>query len=246
MFCLNRGPNLPPSVRVRGAACLLVLPAGRLPLYLLLIASSIALTHSFTTAVLRATMVQSMVLVLLAALSLSSSLTAPAAFLRSRAPLLRLSSTPGEGDDMVGVDSGASSSSSFSPTIDAEMDAQEKAAKKVAELKAQEVFIKRETGIWACGTCDYKYDEAKGDMDMIGGTNPAGTPFAELPSNYRCPTCRSSKDSFTAVVEEIAGFEVNQGYGFGTNGMTGGQKNLLIFGGLGAFFVLFLSGYAMS
>ena len=48
------------------------------------------------------------------------------------------------------------------------------------------------------------------------------------------------------VVEEIPGFEVNQGYGFGTNSWTSGQKNLAIFGGLGLFFLLFLSGYAMS
>jgi hypothetical protein len=37
-----------------------------------------------------------------------------------------------------------------------------------------------------------------------------------------------------------------QGYGFGTNSMTGGQKNLLIFGGLGAFLALFLLGYALE
>ncbi|KAG5188221.1 ALG6, ALG8 glycosyltransferase family-domain-containing protein [Tribonema minus] len=36
------------------------------------------------------------------------------------------------------------------------------------------------------------------------------------------------------------------GYGFGTNSMTGGQKNLLIFGGLGVFLALFLLGYALE
>ncbi|GMH70740.1 hypothetical protein TrRE_jg2707 [Triparma retinervis] len=134
----------------------------------------------------------------------------------------------------------------FSEVIDAEMDAQMRKAKKVAELKAQEVFIKRETGVYKCNNCDYEYVEAKGDTDMIGGVNAPGTTFASLPANYRCPTCRSSKDNFSPVVEEIAGFAVNQGYGFGTNSMTGGQKNLLIFGGLAAFFVLFIGGYAMS
>jgi hypothetical protein len=48
------------------------------------------------------------------------------------------------------------------------------------------------------------------------------------------------------VVEEIPGFEVNQGYGFGTNSWTAGQKNLAIFGGLAVFFLLFLGGYALS
>jgi rubredoxin len=100
--------------------------------------------------------------------------------------------------------------------------------------------------VFKCDNCGYEYDEAKGDAGLIGGQFAAGTKFADLPANYRCPTCRSSKDGFAPVVEEIAGFAVNQGYGFGTNAMTGGQKNLLIFGGLGAFFVLFLGGYGMS
>ncbi|GMI33666.1 hypothetical protein TeGR_g10760, partial [Tetraparma gracilis] len=126
------------------------------------------------------------------------------------------------------------------------LDLQARKAARVAELKSQEVFIKRETGVFKCDNCGYEFDEAKGDAGLIGGQFAAGTKFADLPANYRCPTCRSSKDGFAPVVEEIAGFAVNQGYGFGTNAMTGGQKNLLIFGGLGAFFVLFLGGYGMS
>ena len=35
-------------------------------------------------------------------------------------------------------------------------------------------------------------------------------------------------------------------YGFGTNEMTADQKNGLIFGGIGAFFLLFLSGYLLE
>ena len=74
----------------------------------------------------------------------------------------------------------------------------------------------------------------------------AGTSFDDLPTNWRCPTCRASKDNFNEVVETIPGFEVNQGYGFGTNSMTSGQKNGLIWGSIGAFFVLFLGGYGLS
>ena len=81
---------------------------------------------------------------------------------------------------------------------------------------------------------------------MIGGMVKAGTAFADLPADWRCPVCRASKDAFQEVVEEIPGFEVNQGYGFGSNAWTTGQKNLAIFGGLGFFFLLFLSGYALS
>lgn len=119
-------------------------------------------------------------------------------------------------------------------------------ARRADELRAQEVFIKRSTGKHKCTNCDWEYDESKGDKMMIGGMIAPGTKFEDLPSNWRCPVCRASKDRFDEVVEEIPGFEVNQGYGFGTNSWTAGQKNLAIFGGLGFFFVLFLSGYALS
>jgi len=75
---------------------------------------------------------------------------------------------------------------------------------------------------------------------------PAGTAFADLPSDWRCPTCRGNKGGFAAEVEEIPGFAVNQGYGIGANAWTSGQKNLAVFGGLAAFFVLFLGGYGLS
>lgn len=44
----------------------------------------------------------------------------------------------------------------------------------------------------------------------------------------------------------VAGFAANQGYGLGTNSMTGEQKTGLIYGALAFFFVLFLLGYAMD
>ena len=119
-------------------------------------------------------------------------------------------------------------------------------ARRADELRAQEVFMKRSTGIHKCSNCDWEYDPTKGDSFLIGGMIKPGTPYEELPSNWRCPTCRASKDSFVEVVEEIPGFEVNQGYGFGTNGMTTGQKNALIWGSLALFFALFLGGYALS
>jgi len=118
--------------------------------------------------------------------------------------------------------------------------------RRADELRAQEVFMKLSTGRHKCSNCDWEYDETKGDSMMIGGQIQPGTKFEALPSNWRCPVCRASKDSFEEITEEIPGFEVNQGYGFGTNSWTASQKNLAIFGGLGFFFVLFLSGYAMS
>ncbi|KAL3781662.1 hypothetical protein ACHAWO_001602 [Cyclotella atomus] len=118
--------------------------------------------------------------------------------------------------------------------------------RRADELRSQEVFMKRSTGIHKCSNCDWEYDPAKGDSFLIGGMIKPGTAYEELPSNWRCPTCRASKDSFIEVVEEIPGFEVNQGYGFGTNSMTTGQKNTLIWGSLAFFFALFLGGYALS
>merc|ERR1712176_1514959 len=133
-----------------------------------------------------------------------------------------------------------------SASMDAETRIAMEKARRADELRAQEVFMKRSTGKSLCTNCDWVYDESKGDAMMIGGQVKPGTPFGELPSNWRCPVCRASKDSFEDEVIEIPGFEVNQGYGFGTNSWTAGQKNGLIFGGLGFFFILFLSGYALN
>jgi len=118
--------------------------------------------------------------------------------------------------------------------------------KKVQQLKSQEVFIQKSTGKHQCTTCDWEFDETKGDAYMIGGMVQPGTAFVELPSNWRCPTCRASKDNFNEITEEIPGFEVNQGYGFGGNSMTGGEKSGAIFGALFFFFVLFIGGYGLS
>lgn len=130
--------------------------------------------------------------------------------------------------------------------MDEELRRQEEKARRADELRAQEVFIKRSTGKHRCTNCNYEYDEAKGDIGTIGGMIQPGTTFADLPSNWRCPTCRAQKGAFEEIVTEIPGFEVNQGYGLGGNSLTGEQKSSLIFGGLGIFFLLFLSGYAMS
>jgi len=118
--------------------------------------------------------------------------------------------------------------------------------RKADELRAQEVFMKRSTGLHQCSNCDWEYDPEKGDSFLIGGMIKPGTEFDDLPSNWRCPTCRASKDNFNEVVETIPGFEVNQGYGFGTNSMTSGEKNTLIWGSLAAFLFLFIGGYALS
>lgn len=58
--------------------------------------------------------------------------------------------------------------------------------------------------------------------------------------------CGAEKSMFAIREREIAGFAENQGYGLGTNTMTGEQKSLLIFGSLAVFFLLFLLGYTLD
>ena len=185
-------------------------------------------------------------LVFLSLLGVASAFTAPLARTSSLQKSFVLRMSEPERAPLPSVEE----TSEDDPMEEEEMDAETKLmmekVRRADELRAQEVFMTKSTGLHKCNNCDWEYDETKGDKMMIGGMIGPGTKFEDLPANFRCPVCRASKDSFTEVVEEIPGFEVNQGYGFGTNSWTAGQKNLAIFGGLGVFFLLFLSGYAMS
>ena len=67
-----------------------------------------------------------------------------------------------------------------------------------------------------------------------------------LPQDWQCPICGAEKNTFESKARTIAGFAENQGYGFGTNTMTPGQKSLLIYGSLAFFFALFLFGYLLQ
>lgn len=107
--------------------------------------------------------------------------------------------------------------------------------KEIARLRAAETFMVKETGIFECRSCGFEYREEQ-----------QGTAFAQLPSSWRCPQCLSQKGLFTPRTTTIAGFRENQEYGFGTNTMTSEGKNGLIFGSLGVFFLLFLSGYLLE
>ena len=72
------------------------------------------------------------------------------------------------------------------------------------------------------------------------------TVLQDLPGDWQCPICGAEKRTFENRAKEIAGFEENQGYGFGTNTMTSGQKSLLIYGSLVVFFALFCAGYLLQ
>ncbi|MFC1942714.1 rubredoxin [Chloroflexota bacterium] len=46
---------------------------------------------------------------------------------------------------------------------------------------------------YRCKVCGYIYDPVSGDP--VGGIT-AGTPFEELPDDWTCPICGSSKSKF--------------------------------------------------
>jgi len=113
--------------------------------------------------------------------------------------------------------------------------------KEIARLRAAEKFIQKETGNAKCQTCGFVYKWEEGAPGL-----PKKTPFELIPDSWACPNCKSPKAFFDAETIEIAGFADNQAYGFGTNTWTESQKNVAIFGGLAAFFGLFIAGYALN
>ncbi|MFM1842715.1 MAG: rubredoxin [Cyanobacteriota bacterium] len=96
-----------------------------------------------------------------------------------------------------------------------------------------------------CRACGYVYIPSKGDERS---KIPPGTPFEALPLNWRCPVCSAPQNLFISTGETDApsGFAENLDYGFGFNRMSGGKKNLLIFGSLFVIFLFFISLYGMS
>ena len=124
-----------------------------------------------------------------------------------------------------------------------EDDPEKKRIAEIQRLRDAEKFMEIDEGKFECQGCGYIYEPQKGDR--FAGIEP-GIQFSELPENFNCPACRSSKSQFKSIKKVIAGFADNQKYGLGANSLTGGQKNLVIFGGLAFAFILFLSGYLLE
>ncbi len=57
----------------------------------------------------------------------------------------------------------------------------------------QQVDADNDAAIYTCSICGYRYDPSEGDP--AAGIQP-GTPFSELPPDYRCPVCNASKEYF--------------------------------------------------
>mmetsp|Transcript_6056 Transcript_6056/g.15615 ORF Transcript_6056/g.15615 Transcript_6056/m.15615 type:complete len:187 (+) Transcript_6056:154-714(+) len=119
----------------------------------------------------------------------------------------------------------------------------EQKQKEIDDLRAQEKFALIGSGKAICKGCGYEYEPKKGDPEYPVAP---GTPFDKLPEDWNCPTCGAPAKLFELDVKEVAGFAVNQGYGLGSNSMTGEQKSLLIYGSLLAFFFLFICGYFLN
>lgn len=97
---------------------------------------------------------------------------------------------------------------------------------------------------YECRSCGYIYEPYKGDSKT--NISP-GTPFEELPETWRCPVCGVRRSQFQNIGSSGApsGFQENLNFGLGVNRLTPGQKNVLIFGSLALFFLLFMSLYGL-
>lgn len=63
------------------------------------------------------------------------------------------------------------------------------------EEKEEPAEVKEEISgeVHTCTICGYQYDPAEGDASL---GIPAGTPFEDLPDDYKCPICSAGKDFF--------------------------------------------------
>ncbi|MGB5637355.1 MAG: rubredoxin [Waterburya sp.] len=128
---------------------------------------------------------------------------------------------------------------------------------KEEQLESEETPVQQETlsrektlaeqapASYECRSCGYVYVPSKGDNQ---GQIPAGTLFADLPNDWRCPVCSVRKTQFVNIGAQGApsGFAENLDYGLGVNRLTPSQKNILIFGLLGLGFLFFLSLYGLN
>ena len=66
--------------------------------------------------------------------------------------------------------------------------------KDVQEEPVSKVEPKSELSTHTCTICGFQYNEEEGDPSM---GIPPGTPFEDLPEDYKCPICNAGKDYFT-------------------------------------------------
>lgn len=113
------------------------------------------------------------------------------------------------------------------------------------EPAKEQTLAEQAPASYECRACGYVYEPSKGDN---AGRIPAGTPFEELPPEWRCPVCgvRTSQFENIGAKDAPSGFQENLNFGLGVNRLTPGKKNLLIFGALALGFLFFLSLYGLG
>ncbi len=113
------------------------------------------------------------------------------------------------------------------------------------EQANEQTLAEQAPASYECRSCGYVYEPRKGDNTR---SIPPGTPFTELPPEWRCPVCgvRTSQFENIGAKDAPSGFQENLNFGLGVNRLTPGQKNLLIFGALAVGFLLFLSLYGLG
>lgn len=114
----------------------------------------------------------------------------------------------------------------------------------MSEPAKEQTLAEQAPASYECRSCGYVYEPSKGDNNR--NISP-GTPFEELPTDWRCPVCGVRTAQFENIGARNApsGFQENLTYGLGVNSLTPGQKNLLIFGALALGFLFFLSLYGL-
>ncbi len=69
---------------------------------------------------------------------------------------------------------------------------------ELVEEIIEEVVEEKEGGdeIYSCSICGFQYDPEEGDPAL---GIPPGTPFEDLPEDWKCPICNAGKDYFNEV-----------------------------------------------
>ncbi|KOH46431.1 flavin reductase [Sunxiuqinia dokdonensis] len=76
------------------------------------------------------------------------------------------------------------------------LDKEEAEIKKAESVHTAEAESKSEAEPHVCLICGYTYDPEVGDPSM---GIPPGTPFEDLPDDYKCPICNAAKEYFKKV-----------------------------------------------
>lgn len=75
------------------------------------------------------------------------------------------------------------------------LDQEKKQSEQPAEKPITETTSKEDRmAVFTCSVCGFQYDPEEGDP-TVG--IPPGTPFSELPDDYRCPICNAGKEYFS-------------------------------------------------